>query len=102
MPPGTRAGADARRPPGQAAERLPPVVFAHFVKFLQTERGLLCALLLLAAALALGTSEWGNLYNETDGQYGGAAKVMAQGGSWIIPENNGVPRLVKPPLLYWT
>jgi 4-amino-4-deoxy-L-arabinose transferase-like glycosyltransferase len=26
---------------------------------------------------------------------------MAQGGSWLIPENNGIPRLVKPPLLYW-
>ncbi|MFZ4683871.1 MAG: ArnT family glycosyltransferase, partial [Terrimicrobiaceae bacterium] len=49
-----------------------------------------------------GTAGWGDLYNETDGQYGGAARVMAGGGSWLIPENNGVPRLVKPPLLYWT
>lgn len=58
-------------------------------------------LLLLAVALAIGTAGWGDLYNETDGQYGGAAKVMAQGGSWLVPENNGIPRLVKPPLLYW-
>ncbi len=58
-------------------------------------------LLLLAAALCIGTAGWGDLYNETDGQYGGAARVMAQGGSWLIPENNGSPRLVKPPLLYW-
>lgn len=55
----------------------------------------------MAAALAIGTAGWGDLYNETDGQYGGAAKVMAQGGSWLVPENNGLPRLVKPPLLYW-
>jgi 4-amino-4-deoxy-L-arabinose transferase-like glycosyltransferase len=44
---------------------------------------------------------WGHLFNETDGQYAGAAKVMAQGGDWVVPENNGVPRLVKPPLLTW-
>lgn len=55
----------------------------------------------LAVALALGTAGWGDLYNETDGQYGGAARIMAEGGSWLVPENNGVPRLVKPPLLYW-
>ena len=55
----------------------------------------------LAAASAIGTAGWGDLYNETDGQYGGAAKVMARSGSWLIPENDGIPRLVKPPLLYW-
>jgi len=64
-------------------------------------RWLLPLLLVFAAILTLGTAGWGSLYNETDGQYAGAAKVMAQGGSWLIPENNGVPRLVKPPLLYW-
>ena len=58
-------------------------------------------LIALAAALTLGTAGWGDLYNETDGQYGGAAKVMARSGSWLIPENDGIPRLVKPPLLYW-
>lgn len=55
----------------------------------------------LAVVLQLGLAGVGALYNETDGQYAGAAKVMANGGDWIIPENNGVPRLVKPPLLYW-
>jgi 4-amino-4-deoxy-L-arabinose transferase-like glycosyltransferase len=65
------------------------------------ERRLLIPLLLLAVALTVATGAWGHLYNETDGQYGGAAKVMAQGGSWLVPENNQAPRLVKPPLLYW-
>lgn len=60
--------------------------------------GILVAVCLAAQVLTAGI---GHLYNETDGQYGGAAKVMAEGGSWLIPENNGVPRLVKPPLLYW-
>jgi len=44
---------------------------------------------------------WGDLFNETDGQYSGAAKVMVEGGSWLVPDNNGIPRLVKPPLTYW-
>ncbi|HEY5792875.1 MAG TPA: glycosyltransferase family 39 protein, partial [Chthoniobacterales bacterium] len=58
---------------------------------------------LIAASLALqvALAGWGDLYNETDGQYAGAARVMAEGGSWLIPENNGVPRLVKPPPLVW-
>jgi len=59
---------------------------------------LLAALCVLLQVLPAGL---GPLYNETDGQYAAAAKRMVQGGSWLIPENNGVPRLVKPPLLYW-
>ncbi|GAB4167243.1 MAG: hypothetical protein Fur0032_05200 [Terrimicrobiaceae bacterium] len=55
----------------------------------------------LAFLLQVGLAGWGPLFNETDGQYGGAARVMAEGGDWLIPENNGTPRLVKPPLLYW-
>jgi 4-amino-4-deoxy-L-arabinose transferase-like glycosyltransferase len=58
----------------------------------------LAALCVLLQILPAGV---GSLYNETDGQYAGAAKRMVQGGSWLIPENNGIPRLVKPPLLYW-
>lgn len=58
-------------------------------------------LLALAALLQLGPAGVGALYNETDGQYAGAARRMVQGGDWLIPENNGVPRLVKPPFLYW-
>jgi 4-amino-4-deoxy-L-arabinose transferase-like glycosyltransferase len=59
------------------------------------------ALAAIAVVLQLGLAGVGALYNETDGQYAGAAKVMAAGGDWVIPENNGIPRLVKPPLLYW-
>ncbi len=62
---------------------------------------LLGLLVALSVALTVGTAGWGSLYNETDGQYGGAAKVMVRNGSWLIPENDGIPRLVKPPLLYW-
>jgi 4-amino-4-deoxy-L-arabinose transferase-like glycosyltransferase len=58
-------------------------------------------LAVLATGLTLGLAGWGDLYNETDGQYAAAARVMAEGGSWLTPENNGVPRINKPPLLYW-
>lgn len=68
----------------------------------RAEGRLLAALVILATVVTVGAAGWGSLYNETDGQYAGAAKIMAQGGSWLIPENNGIPRLVKPPLLYWT
>ncbi len=58
-------------------------------------------LAVLAFLLPVSSASWGVLYNETDGQYAAAARTMAEGGSWLIPENNGSPRLVKPPFLYW-
>lgn len=66
-----------------------------------TARRAVVLLLALAALLQILPAGIGALYNETDGQYAGAARRMVQGGDWLIPENNGVPRLVKPPLLYW-
>ncbi|MGC1479189.1 MAG: phospholipid carrier-dependent glycosyltransferase [Chthoniobacterales bacterium] len=63
--------------------------------------GLALVLVLLGLSLQVQTAGWGALYNETDGQYAGAARVMAEGGDWLVPVNNGTPRLVKPPLLYW-
>jgi len=62
---------------------------------------LLAALVVGVFLLLMGLGAVGLLYNETDGQYSAAARVMAEGGSWLIPENNGMPRLQKPPLLYW-
>lgn len=63
------------------------------------------ALLALVCALALvihlGTSGWGDLYSETEGQYAGAASEMIASHQWLLPTNDGVPRLQKPPLLYW-
>ncbi len=78
----------------------PPGPSAPAAGGLTTRRAVLI-LLGLAALLLILPAGVGALYNETDGQYAGAARRMVQGGSWLIPENNGVPRLVKPPLLYW-
>lgn len=64
-------------------------------------RWLLPLLLAGVFLLTVVTGSRGYLFNETDCQYAGAAKVMAEGGSWLVPDNNGIPRLVKPPLMYW-
>ncbi len=64
-------------------------------------RTLFLFLLCLAAALHIATIGWGDLYNETDGQYAGAAREMIESHQWLMPTNDGIPRLQKPPLLYW-
>jgi 4-amino-4-deoxy-L-arabinose transferase-like glycosyltransferase len=66
-----------------------------------TRHALFVLLIALAALLHVATAGWGDLYNETDGQYAGAAREMLQTGHWLTPTNDGIPRLQKPPLLYW-
>ncbi|MGH8093294.1 MAG: ArnT family glycosyltransferase [Chthoniobacterales bacterium] len=66
-----------------------------------TRRTLFLFLLCLAAALHIATIGWGELYNETDGQYAGAAREMLESHQWLMPTNDGIPRVQKPPLLYW-
>src|SRR5205823_9895557 len=68
----------------------PPVRHALFV-----------VLVALAALLHVTTIGSGDLYSETEGQYAGAAKEMVETHQWLLPTNDGVPRLQKPPLLYW-
>jgi 4-amino-4-deoxy-L-arabinose transferase-like glycosyltransferase len=41
------------------------------------------------------------LFDQIDGQYAGAAREMMERGDLLIPTQNGVPRLQKPPLVYW-
>jgi 4-amino-4-deoxy-L-arabinose transferase-like glycosyltransferase len=62
---------------------------------------LLVSLLALAALLHIATIGWGDLYSQTDGQYAGAAREMLAEHHVLLPTNDGVPRLQKPPLLYW-
>ncbi len=62
---------------------------------------LLSILIALAALLHIGTTGWGDLSNETDGQYAGAAREMLQSHQWLVPTNDGIPRLQEPPFLYW-
>jgi 4-amino-4-deoxy-L-arabinose transferase-like glycosyltransferase len=66
-----------------------------------TRHALFIILIALAALLHVATIGWGDLYNETDSQYAGAAREMIESHQWLLPTNDGLPRLQKPPLLYW-
>jgi 4-amino-4-deoxy-L-arabinose transferase-like glycosyltransferase len=58
-------------------------------------------LIALAALLHVATIGSGDLYSQTEGQYAGAAREMVEAHQWLLPTNDGAPRLQKPPLLYW-
>ncbi len=62
---------------------------------------LFVCLVALAALVHLTTISWSDLYNHTEGQYAGAAREMLEGHQLLWPTNDGLPRLPKPPLLYW-
>jgi 4-amino-4-deoxy-L-arabinose transferase-like glycosyltransferase len=66
-----------------------------------TRHALFAVLIALAALLHVATIGSGDLYSQTEGQYAGAAKEMVEAHTWLLPTNNGIPRLQKPPLLYW-
>src|SRR5881392_991020 len=66
-----------------------------------TRHALLAILIALAALLHVATIGSGDLYSETEGQYAGAAREMVESHQWLLPTNDGIPRLQKPPLLYW-
>jgi 4-amino-4-deoxy-L-arabinose transferase-like glycosyltransferase len=74
----------------QALPPVPPV-----------RRALFIFLLALAVLLQVATVGWGDLYNETDGQYAGAAREMLGAHRWLTPTNDGVVRLQNSPLVYW-
>src|SRR3977135_406883 len=58
-------------------------------------------LLLLVAAVYIPTAAVPRLFDQIDGQYAGAAREMIVRGDWLIPTQDGIPRLQKPPLVYW-
>src|SRR6266403_3920134 len=66
-----------------------------------TRHALFAILIALAALLHVATIGSGDLYSETEGQYAGAAREMVESHQWLLPTNDGIPRLQKPPLLYW-
>src|SRR6266705_2749384 len=66
-----------------------------------TRHALFVFLIALTALLHVTTIGWGDLYCHTEGQYAGAAREMIEAHEWLSPTNDGLPRLQKPPLLYW-
>jgi 4-amino-4-deoxy-L-arabinose transferase-like glycosyltransferase len=71
---------------------LPPPPLRH---------ALFASLIALAVLIHLATINWSDLYNHSEGQYAGAAREMVQTHQYLWPTNDGLPRLPKPPLLYW-
>src|SRR5260370_28387214 len=65
-----------------------------------TRHALFIILIALAALLQVATIGWGDLYNETDGQYARAAREMIESPQCLLPTHDGLPHLPKPPLLY--
>ncbi len=69
----------------------------------------------LAALLYLVASAGPALFDQNEAQYAGAVREMlnrpadylpsvrgqTERGHWYVPTNDGVPRLQKPPLVYW-
>jgi len=55
----------------------------------------------LIAVFYLGSCGFPRLLDQIDGQYAGAAREMISRNDWIVPTQNSVPRLRKPPLAYW-
>jgi hypothetical protein len=66
-----------------------------------TRHALLVFLIALGVLSHLATTGWGDLYGHTEGQYAGAAREMIESHQWLLPSNDGLPRLRKPPVLYW-
>jgi len=48
-----------------------------------------------------GSCGFPRLLDQIDGQYAGAAREMLARHDWLVPTQNGIPRLRKPPLAYW-
>src|SRR5256886_4727812 len=71
---------------------LPPPPMRH---------ALFIILIALATLLHVATVGSGDLYSQTEGQYAGAAREMVDAHHWLLPTNDGIPRLQTPPLLYW-
>lgn len=57
--------------------------------------------LVVAAGLHLATAGVPDIYDELPGQYAATAWEIVESGDWLIPTLEGVPRLQKPPLVYW-
>jgi 4-amino-4-deoxy-L-arabinose transferase-like glycosyltransferase len=61
----------------------------------------LVVVLVLVSAFYLATAGRPQLFDQIDGQYAGAAREMLVRGDWLVPTQDGIPRLQKPPLTYW-
>ena len=59
-----------------------------------TRHALFAILIASAALLHVATIGTGDLYSQTEGQYAGAAREMVETHQWLLPTNDGIPRLL--------
>ena len=52
--------------------------------------------------LYVGVSFAPVIFDDNEGLYAGAVREMHARHDWLVPMNNGFPRVQKPPLVYWT
>lgn len=64
-------------------------------------RTMALVLFALVTLYQIGTAGMPAIFDELSGQYAGATRGMLESGDWLVPTLNGVPRLQKPPLVYW-
>ncbi len=62
----------------------------------------LAGLLLLVIILFFSNIGSLPLFDPDEPRYAAASKGMVETGDWIVPYFNGMPRLNKPPLFYWS
>jgi 4-amino-4-deoxy-L-arabinose transferase-like glycosyltransferase len=55
----------------------------------------------LLGVFYIGSCGYPRLLDQIDGQYAGAAREMIARNDWLVPTQNSIPRLRKPPLAYW-
>ncbi len=81
-------------------ETIRPVAAPHRIqRFLQPRLLVVTFLAVALVYLASAGVPW--LFDQIDGQYAGSAREMVARTDWLIPTQDGVPRLQKPPLVYW-
>lgn len=83
-------------PPETAPQTIPPRPASSVRRYWP-----LIVLLLCSTSIYIWASLGPVLWDETEGQYAGAGREMLQSRQWLVPTNNGVPRMQKPPLVYW-
>ena len=76
-------------------------------KTVASEDNLWRVLALVAAIFLFIQLDYAPFFNPDEGRYASASLEMARGFAgqtpdWIVPHLNSVPRLNKPPLVYWT
>ncbi len=73
----------------------------HAAGSLRPPRWLFLVVFLAVALLPLLTAGRPQVFDELSGQYSSTSWEMVRDGDWLVPHLAEVPRLKKPPMVYW-